>query len=210
MKNYKNLFFDLDGTLTNSYEGIKNALNITLDTYGVKVDEKEFRTFIGPPLTTSFATIFPQEKVEEAIVVFRKYYTEKGILENEVYSGMKETLARLKSAGKNLYVATSKRHSEAMRVIDYFGLNQYFSGVFGAIEGQLSEKEDILGFGCNQIAANKEDCLMIGDTMYDLRGAQICGIDCMICTYGFGNYENLRNSNAIFANSPAEIADILL
>ena len=109
MKKY--IFFDLDGTLTDSAEGITNSVAYALKRNGIFVEDKtSLNVFVGPPLVESFMKYyhFDREKAKKSVGIYREYFEEKGMFENAVYPGIPELLAELKKDGYKLYVATSK------------------------------------------------------------------------------------------------------
>ena len=123
------IFFDLDGTLTDSMPGITRGVQYALRHYGILEEElNKLKPFVGPPLHESFMEYygFSLEQGMEAIEVFREYYNVIGWKENAPYPGVKELLERLSAAGLTLCVATSKPERTAKRVLEYFDLLPYF------------------------------------------------------------------------------------
>ena len=129
------ILFDLDGTLTDSMEGITKSVQYALNAMGIEVeDHRELSFFVGPPLKESFQKNyhFTDEEAEEAVRLYREYYRPKGIFENTVYEGIPEMLEHLCDAGKTLLVATSKPTDFAEQILEHFGLKDYFDGVVGS------------------------------------------------------------------------------
>ena len=207
---YKNVLFDLDGTLTNPSEGISNGFIYALDKYNIKVSEKEkLYSFIGPPLFDTFKSIgFTDEIAVEAIAHFRKYYDEVGKLENEVYENIKVMLETLKSRGYKLAVATSKPTLFSVEILKHFGLDQYFDFISGAtFDGTLIQKGDIIKVALDKLGLNPSETIMIGDRKHDVLGAKEHGLDSIGVLYGFGNREELVETGATFIVK--EVLDIL-
>ena len=124
---FTHFFWDLDGTLTRSAEGIVNSVRYALESFGIKeADDEKIRRFIGPPLAESFNVFYGlnEEQCNKAIEKYREFYTEKGIFQNAVYEGIPETLQKLKESGKKLYVATSKPEVFMFRILEHFNLAQ--------------------------------------------------------------------------------------
>lgn len=194
---YKYLFFDLDGTLTNSGEGIIRSLEYAFDELNLeKPPYEKLRRFIGPPLTVSFHEYmhFDDETTEKAIKKYRERYVVTGIFENEPYNGIPELLDELSSKGYRLAVATTKPEHMAIRVTDHFDLTKYFETVSGAV-GENDTKESVIRKACERmnIPENKwEDILMIGDRKFDIIGAHQCGIKCIGVDYGFAPEGELK------------------
>ena len=130
----KMILFDLDGTLTDSGEGIMNCAIYALSHYGIEAPtEAELRTFVGPPLTDSFARFgVPKDRLEEAIRIYRSRYIPIGKFENHPYPGLRELLDKLKADGHQLYVATSKPEAMSIEILEHFNLAHYFKKIFGA------------------------------------------------------------------------------
>lgn len=113
------IFFDLDGTLTDSGPGIINCAQLALAHFGIQVpDRDQLRVFVGPPLRQSFARFgVPPASLDEAIARFRARYVPIGKFENTPYPGIAGLLDRLQGAGYRLFVATSKPQVTAQEVL---------------------------------------------------------------------------------------------
>ena len=147
MKNYRYVLFDLDGTLTESGEGIINSAVYALKKFGIEPEMGTMTKFLGPPLKDSFRDFygFDDEKCEQAVKYYREYYTTKGIFENRVYDGVEECLKKLSEAGLHLAVATSKPQVFAVKILEHFHLAQYFDYIGGAeLDGSRSVKADVI------------------------------------------------------------------
>ncbi|WP_191018020.1 HAD family hydrolase [Treponema zioleckii] len=210
------LFFDLDGTLTNPAKGIANSFVYALKYYGIEIPSYEkLCSFIGPPLLDTFRTQFgfSDEKAAEAIVKYREYFAEKGLFENSVYPGIKNLLEKLKSAEKKLVVATSKPEEYSVRIIEHFGLAEYFENVCGSnIDETRSKKDEVIEYA---IARNgitdRSKILMIGDRKHDILGAKKTGLKSCGVLFGYGTREELKTAGADFiAESLAELEKICL
>ena len=135
---YDTILFDLDGTLTDSGLGITKAVQYALGQLGYAVPPREeLFSFIGPPLHKSFQRHCGVDEAGavEAVRQFRVYYNEMGgILENEVYPGIRELLRDLKAAGKRLMIATSKPQAAAEKVMHHFGLDEFVPEIIGGTD----------------------------------------------------------------------------
>ena len=116
-----NIFFELDGTLPASGPGIMKAGQYALRAFGIERDWRELSFFVGPPLSETFAHFVSAENVDAAVAKFREYYQQDGWLDNAPYPGLPALHAHLKSEGKRLCVATSKRDTMAERILEHFG-----------------------------------------------------------------------------------------
>lgn len=187
------IFFDLDGTLTDSGPGIINCAQPALAHFGIQVENRDdLRVFVGPPLRQSFARFgVPAERIEEAIEIFRARYVPIGKFENTPYPGIEALLQALTREGYALYVATSKPQVTAIEVLDHFGLSQYFTLICGAsLEAGRETKEDVIAYLLSQIDS-PDHVLMVGDTHYDVAGARAHNIGTIACTWGYGDQNHL-------------------
>lgn len=195
----KMILFDLDGTLTDSGEGIMNCAIYALSHYGIEPpSEKELRTFVGPPLTESFARFgVPKDKLEEAIRIYRSRYIPIGKFENHPYPGIRELLERLKADGHKLYVATSKPEAMSIDILEHFDLARYFEKICGA-SSDLSRntKGAVIEYLLRE-CGTQEQVLMVGDTAYDVIGANAHGIPTIGVSWGYGLVEDMRSAGAV-------------
>lgn len=197
----KYLFFDLDGTLTDSMPGITRAVQYALKHYGIEVEDLNLlKPFVGPPLQESFMDYyqFLEKDADEAVLVFREYYTARGWLENAPYDGVKEMLKELKTCGKKLYVATSKPEWMAKQVLEHFGLAGYFEFIGGADDDARREKkDDVIRYVMERCGlTDKASIVMIGDRRHDIAGAHKTGLEAVGVLYGYGDREELENAGA--------------
>ena len=199
---YNNIFFDLDGTLTDSGEGIRNSVSYALDKFGIKdVDKAVLNKFIGPPLIDAFIEHFgfTHENAELALKYYREYFAPKGIYENSVYEGIPELLGDLRLAGAKLYLATSKPEHFAKQILDHFDLAKYFAYVSGPeMDGTRNEKHEVIEYALQNLNIPSADVvLMVGDRRDDVVGAQKCNMNCVGVEWGFGTKEELVAAGAI-------------
>ena len=195
MKNYGYVLFDLDGTLTESGEGIINSAVYALKKFGIEPEISTMTKFLGPPLKDSFRDFygFDDEKCEQAVKYYREYYTTKGIFENRVYDGVEEGRKKLSEAG--------------------FHLAQYFDYIGGAeLDGSRSVKADVIVHTLKNCGVNdRSQVIMAGDRHHDVLGAKALGIDCIGMLYGYGTREELSQAGAVYiAETPLEAAKWLL
>ena len=212
--NFDTLLFDLDGTLTDSTEGIVRCLEYALERMGFDIPEDKNK-FLGPPLYCSFAEFcgMNEEQVNEAVRIFRERYSTVGLFENRVYEGVPEMLKRLRDGGKRIMVATSKPEVYAVRIFDRFGLSQFFEIVGGAnINGTRNDKDEVIEYVLEKAGiSDRSSVLMIGDRRQDVIGAHKTGLKCMGILWGFGSIEELTEAGADFiAETPEKAADMLL
>ena len=195
----KTILFDLDGTLTDSGEGIINCAALALEHFHIPVPSREaMRVFVGPTLTSTFRSFgIPEEKIPEAVKVFRSRYTPVGIFENSPYPGIHQLLDTLSRHGHKLYVATSKPEEMAITVLRHFDLEQFFTGICGAaMDESRTNKEEVIAYLLEK-NGTADNMLMIGDTVFDVLGAASHGIPTIGVSWGYGDPEEMRRAGAI-------------
>lgn len=197
------LFFDLDGTLTDPALGITNSFIHALKYFGIEIPSYEkLCSFIGPPLPDTFKTQFgfDNEKAAEGVKKYREYFSTKGLLENSVYPGIPELLAKLKQAGKKLVVATSKPEEYSVKIIEHFDLAKYFENVCGSLMDETrSKKDEVIEYAIDRNGIkDRSKILMIGDRKHDILGAKKAGIKSCGVLFGYGSREELETAGADF------------
>ena len=208
----KTILFDLDGTLTDSGEGIINCAGFALTHFGLPVpDRTTMRQFVGPPLRDTFIKFgVPADKAEEAIAVYRSRYIPIGKFENFPYPGIRELLERLKSEGHRLYVATSKPEAMSIEILTKFELAKYFDRICGAtLDGSREEKSQVIAYLLEQ-TPEATDVVMVGDTAFDVLGAKAHGIPAIGVSWGYGEVSDMEKAGAkAIAHSMEELYDLL-
>lgn len=199
MKKY--IFFDLDGTLTDSAEGITNSVAHVLDHYGISVEDKSsLNVFVGPPLVESFMKYydFDHEKAKKSVGIYREYFEDKGMFENAVYPGIPELLAGLKKDGYQLCVATSKPEQYSVKILEHFGLAEYFEMIGGADMNETRvHKGDVIRYVMESRGlTNPDEIVMVGDRENDMNGARQNHMEAVGILYGYGSHEELENAGA--------------
>ena len=208
------LFFDLDGTLTDPKPGITGSIQYALEKLGREVpSQDELAWCIGPPLRASFVMLLGgEEYADRAVALYRERFGDVGLFENSVYPEIEGVLAKLSRSGFRMFVATSKPHVFARRIIDHFGLNPHFEHVFGSeLDGTRVHKADLLACALEQTGVVPSRSLMIGDRSHDVLGAKANGIDAIGVTYGYGSAEELIAAGARhLCVSPRAVLDVIL
>lgn len=206
------ILFDLDGTLTDSGEGIMNCAELALRHFGLPVPPREaLRIFVGPPLQETFQKFgIAPEDTTEAIRVFRSRYLTVGKFENRPYDGIPEMLERLKKAGFRLFVATSKPEKTAVEILEKFELAPYFEQICGAtFDGKRDAKEAVITY-LKSLASDLEHLIMVGDTAYDVLGAAAHDIPTIGASWGYGKVEDMERAGAAaIAHTPEELFSLI-
>ena len=199
---YQTILFDLDGTLTDSQEGIIKSVQYALAHFGIKeTDLAKLKKFIGPPLTESYRKYYgmTDEQAREGLMKYRERFMDVGWAENAVYPGIAELVADLKKAGKRLILATSKPEVQALRIMDHFGLSCHFDLICGpaldAPDGY--SKADVIRDGLRRAAiTDLSGLVMVGDRHHDVDGAHAVGLPCIGVLYGYGERSELESCGA--------------
>ncbi|MBO4474470.1 MAG: HAD hydrolase-like protein [Clostridiales bacterium] len=215
---YSYVFFDLDGTLTQSEFGILEGARRALSHFGIDTsDEKKLKKFIGPPLHVSFHDNYglSEEDTEEAISIYRAYYRAKGIYQAPLYEGMFALLSDLKNAGRKLMITTSKPLVMAEKVAKNNEIYDLFDGIIGpGLDEKDASKTWLIRRAMEELGvsdADREKVVMVGDRFYDIEGACEASVDSIGVLYGYGEEEELRGAGAthIAADVPA-LRELLL
>ena len=208
----KAIFFDLDGTLTDSGEGIINCATLALKHFGLPVPSREeMGVFVGPPLDKTFITFgVPEKKTQEAIDVFRSRYLVEGKFENTPYPGIHDLLCRLQDQGHRLFVATSKPETTAVEILNKFELAPFFEVICGAtFDGTRVHKADVIAYLLGKIG-NQEHVVMVGDTEFDVLGAAAHGIQTIGVSWGYGKVSAMEQAGAYaIANTMEELVSLI-
>ncbi len=214
----KIILFDLDGTLTDPGVGITNSVMYALEKYGITVSDKsELYKFIGPPLMQSFEKYygFDQNKAERAVALYREYFQDRGIFENEIYDGIQQLLDALKVQGKVIGLATSKPEIYAKQILEHFGLDDYFDFVSGSmLNGERTDKGEVIAWAIQLLGERArytlEEMVMIGDREHDVIGARKNGLASIGVLFGYGSREELTGAGAdMVVSSVCELTEML-
>lgn len=206
-----NILFDLDGTLTDSFQGITRCISHALTTLGrSSPPQASLKWCIGPPLKNSLSTLLDsvdEELINEALTLYRDRFGSVGLFENEVYRDVPETLEELQQMGHKLYVATSKPSLYASRIIDHFDLSKYFTGVYGSeLDGKWGDKVSLIHHILESETIDRFSTVMVGDRKHDMIGAKANEVLGFGVLWGYGSKEELEVSGADACfNGPREL-----
>lgn len=215
MKDY--IFFDLDGTLTDSQPGIYDSLRVMLNHFGLEKSDQELMPFLGPALWDSLPKYcgFNFEQCKEAIAVFREHYFNIGIYNNKPYPGIPELLKKLKEEGRHLVLATGKPEEQANVVVNHFDLAKYFDFIGGStMDISRSKKAQVIAWAMEKTGLSAKDSqriVMVGDRENDIIGAHENGLQVIAVLYGYGSRSEFEEYKADFIveDIPA-LGDLLL
>ena len=195
----RNILFDFDGTLYDTVEGIEKSAQYALQKLGISAQLEELKCFAGPPLVDIFMEKFgfSHEKAWEARGLFQERYIPIGVYESRPFPGMKDFLSALKDRGLTLAVATSKPLELAEQLLRSAGMRELFTVVHGStLGGNNNSKQAVVESVIAELGAKKEDCVLIGDTKYDVAGAHAAGIKCICVRYGYAAPGELEEAGA--------------
>lgn len=213
MKNVKKLIiFDLDGTLLDTSEGILHCYHKTAKLLNLKKNPIDNDSIvIGGPLSDGFRTLYdiPDEEIlAKAIDTYRNLYADEGITKFKAYSGIDTALSKLKSDGYKLGVATLKLEEYAKTMLNDAGLAKYFDIIHGWDGTEKCTKAYTVTKVLFEEKCLAKDAVLVGDSVYDKKGAEIAGVDFLGVTYGFGIKQGDKaNSRFDTVDSPIELTE---
>ena len=217
MKKYDVIAFDLDGTLSDPARGLVEGYVYAFRKMGVEYESREaLKKYIGPPLIETWMPEFgwSEEEAERAVILFREYYNIYGWWDNVIYPGIRELLIALRERGKRIVLTTSKPEDTALDVLRLFDILKYFDFVGGASSHKTRErKSEVIDYVLDAIGVPTDErsrVILVGDRVYDARGAAECGIDSIGVLWGHGSEKEIAESGFTYtAKSPAEVLEII-
>ncbi|AKK28431.1 hypothetical protein AB431_19070 [Mycobacterium sp. EPa45] len=182
------MIFDLDGTLTDSAEGIVASFRYALAAVGAEVPAGDLvGRIVGPPMKQTLDGLGLGDRAGDAIAAYRADYTTRGWAMNSLFDGIPQLLADLRAAGVRLAVATSKAEPTARQILEHFALAEHFDVIAGAgVDGSRASKADVLARALGQLQPLPERVVMVGDRAHDVEGAAEHGIDTIVVEWGYG------------------------
>ena len=212
------VLFDLDGTLTDPALGITNSIMYALGKMGREIPAREsLYRFIGPPLVPSFCEFLgmSEEEAQDALRLYREYFSVKGLFENEVYPTIPYALEKIKDVGAKLLIATSKPEHYARQILEHFSLDKYFELICGAtMDEKRVKKADIISYALASAGVTDEkndSVIMVGDRLHDVEGARANKISSLGVLWGYGSRDELTDAGADYvAANTDEMVKIIL
>jgi len=185
----KNLIFDFDGTLADTTRGIILCTQATLQEMGLPVaSDERIQATIGLPLRLCFerGTDTPEERLDEAVVTYRRLFNDIAIPRTVLFDGVPQTLQVLHTRGLRLAIATSRSGASLQMLLSVLGIREYFCE-FAAADDVKHPKPapDLALLLMERLGARPEETIVIGDTVFDLGMGQQAG--CRVCGVSFGN-----------------------
>lgn len=208
-----NILFDLDGTIIDPGDGIIKSYSKALVALGHQDKiTLDMSWVVGPPLRKSFATILPEEMVEEAVAKYREFHAQGGLKEAVLYDGIADIIAQLNDTGHQLFICTAKNVPFARQNIEQFNLEGYFTEIYGShLDGKFDDKAELVGHIIDTHDLNKSETIMIGDREHDIIAARKNGINGIGVLWGYGKEEELSNAGAhILVENPSELLKVVV
>ena len=207
------VLFDFDGTVFDTVEGITKCVQYAIRKHGWDAELNELRCFAGPPLSEKFMEVYGvlREEAEELVTDFRERYVPIGVYESSPFPGIQELLETLRAAGKKTAIATSKPQALAELLLERAKLRDIFDVVVGSGGGVNNDaKWQIVTRAMKLCGSKPENCVLVGDTKYDVEGAKKCGIPCIGVRWGYAAEGELEATGAAaMVETPKELAVLL-
>ncbi|CTQ55739.1 5'-nucleotidase [Roseibium album] len=210
---FSTILFDLDGTLTDPFEGITRSIQYALEKMSARVPETEdLRWCIGPSLWDSFRVLLETDdkaELDRAVAFYRERFTVTGLFENTLIEGIPETLESLSAAGFKMHVCTSKPHAYAGKIVEHFKLMPFFGKVYGSeLDGTRSAKSELISHILDLEGIGPSETIMIGDRKHDLIGANANDVAGIGVLWGYGSHEELKAEEPVLiARSPVDLVE---
>lgn len=200
-RRYQTIFWDMDGTIINSYPGIVESVLYALEQFGMtETDSAVMRRFIGPPLRVTFGEVYhmDEEQIELAVAKYREHYHAGAMYHCQVYPGVEQAMEQFRQAGYRQYVTSSKPEGMCKKILQWFDLDTKLDGIVGAsLDGRIDTKQQVLEEAFRRLDdSDRSQVVLIGDTRFDAEGAKKAGIDCIGITYGFGTRAEMEALDA--------------
>lgn len=201
MKPYRLAIFDLDGTLLDTLEDLKNSLNAALAAHGYPQRTlEEVRTFVGDGVRMLVTRGAPKEidpaALEALLATFRAHYGAHSMDCTRPYEGVVSLLEALRRDGVKLAVVSNKADSAVRPLCDHF-----FPGLFDCAMGEIAgiakkPAPDLVDRVRNELGISRDEAVYIGDSEVDVKTAQNAGLDALIVTWGFREAAFLKENGA--------------
>ena len=211
----KTVLLDLDGTLTDPFPGISRCILHALDLQGLPpLTSSQLRSWIGPPLLSSFSGYFEQlgrGDARLALAQYRERFSSIGLFENAVYDGVPQLLKNLNKSGFRLFLATAKPQVYAQKIIEHFELDSFLVKPYGSeLDGQRTDKIELLAWITEQEQIKSADCIMVGDREHDMLAARYHSMAAIGVLWGYGSESELLDAGAqSLASGPAQLNEII-
>jgi len=197
---YKYVLFDFDGTVYDTVEGITKSVQYALAKHGIEAELSELRCFAGPPLVDKFMEVYSvtEEQAQQLVVDYRERYRPIGLLECQLFAGMKELILKLKEKGIKTAITTMKPQEMAEMLLEREGMIPLFDVIYGSTLSQNITKQKLVEMAMDTLGADKAETILVGDTKYDIHGAHQAGVVAVGVRYGYAAENELEDAGADF------------
>lgn len=214
-KKYDTVIFDMDGTLLDTLEDLRDAVNHALRMHGMpERTTEEIRRFVGNGVRKLLVRSVPEgdgnPEFEAVFQSFREYYAVHSNDRTRAYKGVTELLKKLRDAGYAIAIVSNKLDAAVKN------LNQiYFDGI---VETAIGEREgmdkkpapDMVQKAIEELGKTEETAVYVGDSEVDIETARNAGLPCISVLWGFREREFLASRGAgVFAETPEEVLALL-
>lgn len=213
----RTLFFDLDGTLLDTLDDLKEATNYALKTFGYpERTREEIKSFIGNGVSKLIERAIPNglnnDNYDQCLEIFRQYYNEHCDVLTKPYPLMKKTLTTLKSKGYTLAVITNKVDAIAKKLIE-----KYYPNLFSFVQGDVpflkkKPSKEMVEYVRKKMKVAKRKCIYIGDTDVDYLTSQNANIEVILVSYGYRDKKDLikLDGTPIIIDYPQQLIDVII
>lgn len=216
MGKYNTVIFDLDGTLLNTLEDLRDSVNVIMTRFGWQQHSLEqIRKFVGNGIGKLMERSVPRgrenEQFEDAFSQFREYYTEHCRIKTRPYEGVLEMMKTLSEHEFRMAIVSNKNDAAVKELNDI-----YFSGYIKAAIGdrpgaRRKPAPDAVFAALEELGSEREHAVYIGDSEVDYETASNSGLDCILVSWGFRDRELLESfQNVTVVDRCEEILDRLL
>jgi phosphoglycolate phosphatase len=194
---YKNILFDLDGTIIDSAPGIEESFyHAFLKVYNEQCP-KIITTFIGPPIDQVLTAVNGEgnlDTIKHFIDAFKQHYDNVGYKKSKLYDDVEWVLDFLLEKKLNIFIATNKREKPTKLILEYLSIGNYFTGIYcpDILDLQFKNKTDLIAHIVKTNSLLLTETILIGDTKHDSIAANENKLDFALVEYGYGHHENYK------------------
>lgn len=215
MKKKDTVIFDLDGTLLNTLDDLRDSVNAVMKKYGYPQHSLEqIRTFVGNGIGKLMERSVPggreNEQFEQAFADFKSYYTDHCHIKTKPYDGVVDLMKCLSEQGFKLAIVSNKNDA-AVKELNEIYFSRYTNAAIGERKGvRRKPAPDSVYAALDQLGSDIEKAVYIGDSDVDYETAVHCGMDCILVSWGFRDRELLESfDGAVVVDRCAEIRELL-
>ena len=207
------LIFDLDGTLADSADCIVTSMHLVAKHFGwAPVSDKSIQDLIGKSLSFMFPSLYntPDDKLQSAIERYRVEYVRLTETEEKLFDGVIPLLEDLQSMGFKMAIATGKNQAGAEHACNRLGLTPYFDSIHGILPGTPGKPDPaVLIRAMKALGSAADECVMIGDTIYDMQLAQAVDVRAIGVAWGVHSRDKIEGYGVPVATSVSKLAQLL-